>query len=47
MFTALTDENVHIKVNTTSETKISLLIDRKCTELVVQALHDPFELEKV
>ncbi len=46
MFSALAAENVNIKVITTSEIKISVLIDRKYMELAVQALHDAFELEK-
>lgn len=46
MFKALRDENVNIKVITTSEIKVSVLIDRKYMELAVQALHDAFELEK-
>ncbi|SES14172.1 aspartate kinase [Tranquillimonas rosea] len=46
MFKSLKDENVNIKVITTSEIKISVLIDRKYMELAVQALHDAFELEK-
>jgi aspartate kinase len=46
MFKALASENVNIKVITTSEIKISVLIDRKYMELAVQALHDAFELEK-
>ena len=46
MFKALQDEGVNIKVITTSEIKISVLIDRKYMELAVQALHDAFELEK-
>ena len=46
MFKALSDENVNIKVITTSEIKVSVLIDRKYMELAVQALHDTFELEK-
>ncbi|SFR58010.1 aspartate kinase [Litoreibacter janthinus] len=47
MFAALQAEGVNIKVITTSEIKISVLIDRKYMELAVQALHDAFELEKV
>mgnify|MGYP000025217123 FL=1 len=46
MFAALAAENVNIKVISTSEIKISVLIDRKYMELAVQALHDTFELEK-
>ena len=46
MFEALQSEGINIKVITTSEIKISVLIDRKYMELAVQALHDSFELEK-
>ncbi len=46
MFDVLAKENINIKVITTSEIKISVLIDRKYLELAVQALHDAFELEK-
>jgi aspartate kinase len=47
MFKVLSDEGVNIKVITTSEIKISVLIDRKYMELAVQALHDAFELDKI
>ena len=46
MFATLRDEGVNIKVITTSEIKVSVLIDRKYMELAVQALHDAFGLEK-
>jgi aspartate kinase len=46
MFSALAAENVNIKVITTSEIKISVLIDRKYMELAVQALHDAFGLDQ-
>ncbi|WP_370231070.1 aspartate kinase [Salipiger bermudensis] len=46
MFKVLSDEGINIRVITTSEIKISVLIDRKYMELAVQALHDAFELEK-
>ena len=46
MFEALSAEGINIKVITTSEIKISVLIDRKYLELAVQALHDAFGLEK-
>ncbi|MDW4499820.1 aspartate kinase [Sulfitobacter sp. D35] len=46
MFQVLSAEGINIKVITTSEIKISVLIDRKYMELAVQALHDAFELEK-
>ena len=46
MFECLSAEGINIKVITTSEIKISVLIDRKYMELAVQALHDAFELHK-
>ena len=46
MFKVLSDEGINIRVITTSEIKISVLIDRKYMELAVQALHDAFELDK-
>jgi len=46
MFSTLRDEGINIKVITTSEIKVSVLIDRKYMELAVQSLHDAFELEK-
>jgi len=46
MFGILADEGVNIQVITTSEIKISVLVDRKYMELAVRALHDAFELEK-
>ena len=45
MFTTLAREGINIKVISTSEIKISVLIDRKYMELAVQALHDAFALE--
>jgi aspartate kinase len=46
MFQALAADGVNIKVITTSEIKVSVLIDRKYLELAVQALHDAFELDR-
>lgn len=46
MFQVLSDEGINIQVITTSEIKISVLINRKYMELAVQALHDAFELDK-
>ncbi len=46
MFRALAGEGINIKVITTSEIKVSVLIDRKYMELAVQALHDAFGLDK-
>ena len=44
MFSALAAEGINIKVITTSEIKVSVLIDRKYMELAVQALHQTFGL---
>ncbi|KPQ04330.1 MAG: aspartate kinase LysC [Rhodobacteraceae bacterium HLUCCA09] len=46
MFKALSDEGINIKVITTSEIKVSVLVDRKYLELAVQALHDTFGLDR-
>ncbi|NRB02627.1 MAG: aspartate kinase [Rhodobacteraceae bacterium] len=46
MFQCLSADGINIKVITTSEIKISVLIERKYMELAVQALHDAFELDK-
>jgi len=46
MFEVLSNEGINIQVITTSEIKISVLINRKYMELAVQALHDAFELDK-
>jgi aspartate kinase len=45
MFSALADEGVNIQMISTSEIKISVIIDEKYLELAVRALHDAFELE--
>jgi len=45
MFSALAAEGINIKVITTSEIKVSVLIDRRYMELAVQALHKAFGLE--
>ncbi|MEL6217645.1 MAG: aspartate kinase [Pseudomonadota bacterium] len=46
MFAALADEGINIKVITTSEIKVSVLIDRWYLELAVRALHEAFGLEQ-
>lgn len=45
MFSALANDGVNIKVITTSEIKVSVLIDRKYMELAVQSLHGAFGLD--
>jgi aspartate kinase len=46
MFRALADENINIQMISTSEIKISVVIDEKYMELAVRVLHRAFELEK-
>lgn len=44
MFKALADENINIQIITTSEIKISIVIEEKYLELAVRALHSAFNL---
>jgi aspartate kinase len=46
MFSALAKEGINIHMISTSEIKISCIIDAKYAELAVRALHDAFELDK-
>jgi aspartate kinase len=46
MFSALAKEGINIQMISTSEIKISCVIDSKYTELAVRSLHDAFELDK-
>ncbi len=46
MFAALSDEGINILMISTSEIKISVVIDEKYLELAVRALHSAFELDK-
>ncbi|MBF0285784.1 MAG: aspartate kinase [Magnetococcales bacterium] len=46
MFRALSQEGINIQMISTSEIKVSVVIDEKYMELAVRALHDAFELEK-
>jgi aspartate kinase len=46
MFKVLAEEGVNIRVISTSEIKISCLIDEKYAELAVRALHAAFSLDK-
>ena len=45
-FTALAKENINIEMISTSEIKISMIIDEKYSELAVRALHEAYELDK-
>lgn len=46
-FTALRNENINILMISTSEIKITCLIEDKYTELAVRTLHDAFELDRL
>jgi aspartate kinase len=46
MFNSLAKENINIQMISTSEIKISIIVDEKYTELAVRVLHDAFELGK-
>jgi len=46
MFRTLSEEGINIQMISTSEIKISVLIDEKYMELAVRALHKAFDLEK-
>ncbi|MEE9912552.1 MAG: aspartate kinase [Deltaproteobacteria bacterium] len=46
MFKTMADEGINIMMISTSEIKISCVIQRKYTELAVTVLHDAFHLEK-
>ena len=45
MFTALAEKGINIKVITTSEIKVSVLIDEEYTELALRALHTAYGLD--
>jgi aspartate kinase len=47
MFNALAKENINIIMISTSEIRISCIIEEKYTELAVRVLHSAFELDKV
>ena len=46
MFETLARESINIRMISTSEIKISVVVDEKYVELGVRALHDAFELER-
>lgn len=47
MFRALSKENINIQMISTSEIKISCVVDEKYSELAVRVLHDCFALDKI
>ncbi len=46
MFRVLADEGINIRMISTSEIKISVVVDEKYLELAVRALHKAFDLDK-
>ncbi len=46
MFKTLAEESINIQLITTSEIKISVVVDEKYLELAVRALHTAFDLDK-
>ena len=46
MFKTLAEESINIQLITTSEIKISVVVDEKYLELAVRALHAAFDLDK-
>ena len=47
MFAALAKENINIHMISTSEIKVSVVVDEKYLELAVRSLHEAFGLEQV
>jgi len=45
-FKAMADDNINIRIISTSEIKISMIIEEKYAELAVRSLHDAYELDK-
>jgi aspartate kinase len=45
MFKALADRGINIQAISTSEIKVSVLIDEEYVELAVRALHSAYELD--
>ena len=46
MFAALANESINIQMISTSEIKISVVVDEKYSELGVRTLHSEFQLEQ-
>jgi len=45
-FTTMANQNINISMISTSEIKVSMVIDEEFAELAVRSLHDAYELEK-
>jgi aspartate kinase len=46
MFETLSAEGINIQMISTSEIKVSCIIEDKYTELAIRVLHDAFDLDK-
>ena len=46
MFSVLAEKGINLHVISTSEIKISVLVDTNYTELAVRSLHDAFQLDE-
>lgn len=47
MFKALADEGINIQMITTSEIKVTVIIEEKYLELAVRSMHSAFELDHI
>ncbi len=47
MFSTLAEENINIRLISTSEIRISCVVEEKYAELAVRVLHDAFELDQI
>lgn len=45
-FTTMANENINIRIISTSEIKVSMVIEEKYAELAVRALHDAYDLDQ-
>lgn len=45
-FATMAEENINIRMISTSEIKVSMVIEEKYSELAIRALHNAFELDK-
>jgi aspartate kinase len=45
-FTVLAENNINIQMISTSEIKVSMVVDEKYGELAIRTLHEAFDLDK-
>ena len=46
MFQCLSEQNINIEVISTSEIKVSVLVDEEYTELAIRSLHSAYDLDE-